>query len=176
MEEPNAAVITRWLNPQTEWQPPPNGRVDRPHWLVEHYARSADLRVTVVNYGERQPGAEDVWLHLSRPVAGQQTLDTTNGNAVFSASGAYLLLTMPFLLIAMDAQTMQAWHFALPDRTMLLSAEWAGEQVVGKLLAYGQPTTAASTIGPYPWATITTQWQPGLGPAAVTVPPLGNLP
>ena len=173
MEQQHAAVITRWLNPQTDWQPSPNHRADQPQWIVEHYSLVADLRVTVLNYGERQPGAEDVWLHLSRPVAGQQTFDTTNGEAAFSTSGAYLLFTMPFLLIAIDARTMQAWHFALPDRTMLLSAGWAGEQIVGKLLAYGKPTTAARAIGPYSWAAITTQWQPGLG-AAVTARPLGN--
>ena len=176
MEEPTTAVITRWLNPQTDWQPVPNGRTDQPHWLVEHYSLVADLRVTILNYGERQPGAEDVQLQLSRPVAGQQIFDTTNGDAAFSASGAYLLFTMPFLLIALDAQRMQAWHFALPDRTMLLSAGWVGEQVVGKLLAYGKPATAASAIGPYAWAAITTQWQPGLGAAAITARPLGNPP
>lgn len=168
MEQQNAAVITRWLDPQTDWQPPPNHRADRPHWIVEHYSLVTDLRVTVLNYGERQPGAEDVLLYLSRPVAGQQLFDTTNGDAVFSASGAYVLFTMPFLLIAIDAQSMHTWHFALPNRTMLLSAGWAGEQVVGKLLAYGQPLDAATPIGPYPWTAITTQWQPGLGPAAST--------
>ncbi len=173
MEETTTAVITRWLQPQTDWQPPSNGRGDQPHWLVEHFSLVADLRVTILNYGERQPGAEDVRLHLSRPVAGQQIFDTTNGDAAFSASGIYLLFTMPFLLIAIDAQRMQAWHFALPDRTMLLSAGWAGEQVVGKLLAYGKPADAATLIGPYTWAAITTQWQPGLGPAG-TATLLGN--
>ena len=168
-------MTTRWLDPKAAWQPPPGAPPTLPDFIIEHYSQPADLRVTVLNYGERQPGAEDVLLHLSRPVAGQETFDTTNGDAAFSASGAYLLFTMPFLLIAIDAQTMQAWHFALPNRTMLLSAEWAGEQVVGKLLAYGKPTDAATLIGPYTWAALTTHWQPGLGPA-VTALPLGNLP
>lgn len=88
--------------------------------------------MTVLNYGERQPGAEDVLLHLSRPVAGQQTFDATNGDATFSASGAYLLLTMPFLLITMDAQTMQAWHFALPQ------PNHAAQRRVGRRAGGGQ--------------------------------------
>lgn len=33
---------------------------------------------------------------------------------------------MPFLLIAIDAQTMQAGHFTLPNQTMLYSAGWGG--------------------------------------------------
>lgn len=167
-------VTSRWLDPKTAWQPLPGLPTKVPDFIIEHYSHPADLRVTVLNYGERQPGAEDVVLHMSRLLAGQQLFHTTNGDASFSASGAHLLLAMPFLLIAVDAQTMQAWHFALPDRTMLLSAGWAGEQVVGKLLAYGKPTTAASAIGPYTWDAITTQWQAGLGPAAGTALPLGN--
>ena len=167
------AVTSRWLDPKTAWQPLPGMPTKLPDFIIEHYSHPADLRVTVLNYGERQPGAEDVVLHMSRLLAGQQLFHTTNGDASFSASGAYLLLAMPFLLIAVDAQTMQAWHFALPDRTMLLSAGWAGEQVVGKLLAYGKPTDAATLIGPYTWDAITTQWQAGLE-AAGTAPRLGN--
>lgn len=163
---PTPALITRWLDPKTAWQPVPGAPAHPPHFIVEHTSHPADLQVTIFNYGERQPGAEDVLVQLSRPVAGQQLFTTTNGDASFSDNGAYLLLTMPFLLIAIDAHTMQSWHYALPDRTMLLNAGWAGTQVVGKLLAYSQPTAAATPIGPYPWDAITTQWQPGLGTAA----------
>ncbi len=163
---PTPALTTRWLDPNTAGQPVPGAPARPPDFIVEHTSHPADLRVTIRNYGERQPGAEDVLLQLSRPVAGQQLFVTTNGNASFSENGAHLLLTMPFRLIAIDAHTMQGWHYTLPNRTMLLSAGWEGERLVGKLLAYGQPTAAATLIGPYTWAAITAQWQPGLGPAA----------
>lgn len=162
---PLPAVTTRWLNPKTDWQPPP-GMTKPPDYIIEHHSHPADLRVTILNYGERQPGAEDVQLHLSRPLAGQQIFDTTNGDATFSASGAYLLLATPFLLIAVDAHTMQAWHYALPDRTMLYHAGWEGERLAGKMIPYGKRVDAAIMIGPYTWAEVTDQWQPGVGRAA----------
>jgi hypothetical protein len=162
-------VTTRWLDPKTDWHPQP-GLAKPPDLIIEHHSHSADLRVTILNYGERQPGAEDVQLHLSRPLAGQQIFDTTNGDATFSASGAYLLLATPFLLIAIDAHIMQAWHYALPDRTMLYNAGWEGERLVGKLIPYGKRADAAITIGPYTWAEVTDQWQPGLGRAAAFTP------
>lgn len=162
-------VTTRWLDPKTDWHSQP-GMGKPPDFIVEHHAHAADLRVTIRNYGERQPGAEDVELHLSRPLAGQQVYDTTNGDATFSANGAYLLLATPFLLVAIDAQTMQAWHYALPDRTMLYNAGWEGERLVGKMIPYGKRVDAAIAIGPYTWAEVTDQWQPGIGRAAAFTP------
>jgi hypothetical protein len=166
---PLPAVTTRWLDPKTDWQPPP-GMTKPPDFIIEHHSYPADLRVTILNYGERQPGAEDVQLHLSRPLAGQQIFDTTNGDATFSASGAYLLLATPFLLIAIDAHTMQAWHYALPNRTMLYHAGWEEERLAGKMIPYGKRAEAAITIGPYTWAEVTSQWQPGPGRAAAFTP------
>lgn len=163
------AVTTRWLDPKIDWQPQP-GLAKSPDFIIEHHSHPADLRVKILNYGERQPGAEDVALQLSRPLAGQQIFDTTNGDATFSASGAYLLLATPFLLIAIDAHTMQAWHYALPDRTMLYNAGWEGERVVGKMIPYGKRMEAALTIGPYTWAEVMVQWQPGIGRAAAFTP------
>lgn len=159
-------VTTRALDPKTAWQGflGETGRL--PHFISEHYSQPADLRVLVLNYGERQPGAEDILLYLNRPVAGEQYFDTTNGAAFFSASGAYLLLTMPFLLIAIDAYTLQAWHYTLPDRTMLLSAGWSAECVVGQLVAYGKRTDEAEPLGPWTWGELTRTWPPGLGRAA----------
>lgn len=163
------AVTTRWLDPKTDWQPQP-GMAKPPDFIIEHHSHPADLRVTILNYGERQPGAEDVQLHLSRPLTGQQFFDTTNGDATFSASGTHLLLATPFLLIAVDAHTMQAWHYALPDRTMLYHAGWEGERLVGKLIPYGKRADAAIPIGPYTWAEVTAQWQLGVGRAAAFTP------
>ena len=160
------AVTTRPLDPKTAWQPEPGATTSPPHFMIEHYSRPADLRVTILNFGERQPGAEDILLQLSRPVAGQQHFDTTNGDATFSASGAYLLLAMPFLLVAIDAHTLDAWHYTLPDRTMLLSAGWTGECVVGRLIAYGKRADDAEPLGPWAWAELIRTWQPGLGRAA----------
>lgn len=162
-------VTTRWLDPKTDWQPQPD-MTKPPDFIIEHHSHAADLRVTILNYGERQPGAEDVALHLSHPLAGQQCFDTTNGDATFSASGAYLLLATPFLLIGIDAHTMQAWHYALPDRTMLYQAGWEGDRLVGKMIPYGKRADAAIPIGPYTWAEVTSQWQPGLGRAAAFIP------
>ncbi|MEZ4737149.1 MAG: hypothetical protein R3E79_59475 [Caldilineaceae bacterium] len=164
------AVTTRRLDPKAEWQSPPGLPAQPPAFLIEHHSQPADLRVTILNYGERQPGAETVLLYLSRPVAGHQIFATTNGDAAFSASGAYLLLSTPFLLVAIDAHTRQAWHYVLPNRTMLLNAGWEGERLVGKLVGYGKSVDAATTIGPYTWAELTAQWQPGLGRAATFTP------
>ena len=166
---PLPAVTTRWLDPKTDWHPQP-GVMKPPDFIIEHHSHPAELRVTILNYGERQPGAEDVQLQLSRPLAGQQIFDTTNGDASFSTSGAYLLLTTPFLLIAIEAHTMQAWHYALPDRTMLYHAGWEGERLVGKMIPYGKRADAAITIGPYTWTEVTTAWQPGLGHAPAFTP------
>ncbi|MCE7982628.1 MAG: hypothetical protein DYG89_15695 [Caldilinea sp. CFX5] len=157
-------VTTRWLDPKTEWQPSPGTPTKLPDFIVEHYSQPADLRVMILNYGERQPGAEDVVVQLSRPVAGQQLFHTTNGDAAFSASGDYLLLAMPFLLIVIDAHTMQAWHYPLPNRTMLLNAGWEGDRLRGAMLAYGKRTEEAETLGPWEWAEIIAQWSPGVGP------------
>jgi len=166
---PPPAVTTRWLDPKTDWHPQP-GMTKPPDFMLEHHSHPADLRVTILNYGERQPGAEDVELQLSRPLAGQQRFDTTNGDAIFSASGAYLLLATPFLLIAIDAHAMQAWHYALPDRTMLYHAGWEGERLMAQMIPYGKRADGAIAIGPYTWAEVTAQWQPGIGRAAAFTP------
>lgn len=163
------AVTTRPLDPETVGHVLPGAPDRPPHFIIEHTSHPADLRVTIFNYGERQPGAEDVLLQLSRPVAGQQLFTTTNGNAGFSDNGAYLLLTMPFLLIAVDAHTMHAWHYALPDRTMLLRAGWTHEGVVGQLVAYGKRAAEAEPLGPWAWGELIRTWQPGLGRAATAV-------
>ncbi len=137
-----------------------------PHYGVEHISHTADLRATVLNYGERQPGAETVLLRLSRAVDGLRSIWTTNGDAQFSASGALLALNLPFQVIVIDAATLQARHCALPNRTMLLGAHWDGERFVARYLAYGKSSDAATTIGPLAWADVVQQWHAGLGPAA----------
>ncbi len=137
-----------------------------PHYGVEHISHPADLRVTVLNYGERQPGAETVLLRLSRAIDGMRSIWTTNGDAHFSSSGRLLALHLPFQLIVIDASALQARHFALPDRTMLLGANWDDERFVARYLAYGKASSAAATLGPLTWADITQHWQIGLGPAA----------
>ena len=137
-----------------------------PHYAVEHHSHPADLRVTVLNYGERQPGAETVLLRLSRAVDGMRDIWTTNGNAQFSPSGRLLALHLPFQLIVIDAATRQARHLALPERNMLLGATWEDEQFIARYLAYGKRSDAAETIGPLTWVEITQCWQTGLGPAS----------
>ncbi|MEZ4865833.1 MAG: hypothetical protein R3C14_31255 [Caldilineaceae bacterium] len=159
-------VTRRNLDPATHWEPLAGESLQRPDFIIELYSLPADLRVTIHNHGERQPGAETIYLHLSRPVAGQQRLHTTNGGAIFSESGLYLLLHTPFLLIAIDAQTRQAWHYRLPPRTMLLTCGWEAERIVGKMVPYGKRAADAESIGPWSWTMITHQWQPGLGSVA----------
>jgi hypothetical protein len=123
------------------------------------------LQVTVLNYGERQPAAENVLLKFNRPILGHEQLRTTNGDASFSESGKLLLLQTPFLLIVVDAATQQTWHFALPNRTMLTNSHWTGDQLRARLLAYGKPTGGEQTLGPWTWEEICRHWQPGLGRA-----------
>ena len=137
-----------------------------PHYAVEHTSHSADLSVTVLNYGERQPGAETVLLRLSRAVDGLRNIWTTNGDAQFSPSGRLLALNLPFQVIVIDGATLQARHVALPNRTMLLGAKWDGERFVARYLAYGNASDAAETIGPLALVEIAQLWQAGLGPAA----------
>jgi hypothetical protein len=122
-------------------------------------SRPADLQVLVLNYGERQPGAEDVLLKLSRPVMGQEVLDTTNGNASFSTSGRLLALALPFEVIVIQCNDMAARRFALPNRTMLMSAKWADEQLLVRYLAYARPVSEAVTLGPLSWETIVAGWE-----------------
>lgn len=160
------AVTVRQLDPATDWQPMAGEDLQRPDYIVEHYSRPADLRVAVQNHGERQPGAETVYLQLSRPVEGQQRFRTTNGDACFSQSGRLLLLKGPFLLIAVDAHTLQAWHYRLRMRTMLLGAQWQGEELAVRIIGYGQRVADAEVLGPWGWTHITTTWTPGLGGAA----------
>lgn len=137
-----------------------------PHYGIEYISHPADLRITVLNYGERQPGAETVLLRLSRPIEGLRNVWTTNGDACFSPSGRLLALNLPFQVIVIDGTTLQARHVALPDRTMLLGANWDGERFVARYLAYGKPSSAAVTLGPLTSADIAQHWQTGLGPAA----------
>lgn len=154
-------VTRRWLNPATELAALVNEQTRLPDWAEELYSQPADLRVTILNFGERQPAAEDVYFHFSRPVAGRHQLFLTSGTAAFSASGAYLLIHNIFVLIVIEAQSLQAWHYVAPTRTLFLGVGWQDEQVVGKMLAYGQPTAAAQPWGPWSWAEITQRWGPG---------------
>jgi hypothetical protein len=124
---------------------------------------TADLRVMVMNYGERQPGAEDVLLKLSRPVLGLSELDTTNGDAHFSESGRLLVLALPFEVIAIRCEDMHARHFALPNRTMLMSATWNGDQLLVRWLPYARPASETVTLGPLSWEAIAATWAAGLG-------------
>ncbi len=161
---PSEFVTRRYLNPDHDLPAHVHDTWGLPHYGNELTSHSAELRVTVLNFGERQPGAENVLIKLSRPVLGQQTFHTTNGDASFSASGALLLVQTPFLLISLDAHTMQPWHFALPNRTMLISASWQSEQLTAQMMPYGQ--RIAQPLGPWSWTVITKQWQSGLGRAA----------
>lgn len=122
-------------------------------------SRPADLQVLVLNYGERQPGAEDVLLKLSRPVMGQVLLDTTNGDAHFSPSGLLLAFALPFEVIAIDCASMHARRFALPNRTMLMSAAWEDDRLLVRYLAYARPVSEAMTLGPLSWDAIALGWE-----------------
>lgn len=142
-------------HPRADRRPPDHGML-----LTSH---PADLKVLVMNYGERQPGAEDVLLKLSRPVMGHSELDTTNGDAHFSTSGRLLAFALPFEVIAVECASMQARHFALPDRTMLMSAAWDEDQLLVRWLPYARPANEAVTLGPLSWDAITATWATGLG-------------
>lgn len=162
---PQPAVTQRHLGAD-ELAPFRDPKSGVPHYGVEHISHTADLRATVLNYGERQPGAETVLLRLSRAIDGLRNIWTTNGEAQFSPSGMLLALNLPFQVIVIDAATMRARHYALPYRTMLLSANWDAERFAARYLAYGKPSSAAETLGPLTWADIVQQWPAGLGPAA----------
>lgn len=167
---PVPAVTTRMLDPHSDLPSLPGAPQHPPDYIIEHHAPAADLRVLVINYGERQPGAEELFLWLSRPVAGYQCIATTNGDAEFSPHGTYLLLRSPFLLVVIETQTLAARHYRLPDRTMLLSTDWEGERLVVRLVGYSQPSAAATTLGPFTWADLSAHWQPGLGQAPAFQP------
>ena len=137
-----------------------------PHYTYQLDSPAGNLTVTMLNYGERQPGAETVDLCLSRPVAGCSVFHTTNGIARFSPSGARLLLHDLFVIILIDTQTMTPWCYQLPTRTLFYGLHWEGEILTGKTLKYGRSVQQADTFGPWDWAAITATWRPGLGGAA----------
>ena len=127
------------------------------------------LTVDVLNYGERQPGAEDVILHFSRPIGPHHCmcLSSTNGAAKFSPNGKYLIVHDLFSIIAVaitaGAAPLEAWHFSVPQRHLLLSLAWDDECVVGQTLGYGKPMDAVTRLGPWTWDVLVATWQPGLG-------------
>ena len=134
-----------------------------PDYAYQLQSQPGNLTVSVLNYGERQPGAETVHVQFSRPIEGCTCLSTTNGIATFSPSGTRLLLHDLFAIIAIDAHTMKAWHYVLPARTLFLAADWDAELVTGSTLAYGRPTTDAIVFGPWSWEQLVSTWRTGLG-------------
>ncbi|MFN8441630.1 MAG: hypothetical protein U0175_12700 [Caldilineaceae bacterium] len=136
-----------------------------PDYAYQLHSQPVDLTVTVVNYGERQPGAETVHLRLSRPVAGVSTFDTTNGVASFSQSGNLLLLHTLFSALVIDCRSMNVWRYTVRNRALFLDLVWEGEQLRGSVIGYGKSMSEAESFGPWSLEEIMQQWQAGLGQA-----------
>ena len=134
-----------------------------PDYAYQLHSHVGKLTVTVINYGERQPGAETVHIRLSRPVEGCDCLDTTNGIAEFSGSGTHLLLYDLFTILVIDVRSMHVRHFALPPRTLFRAVGWEGEAIIGKTHGYAQPISEVKPFGPWPWETIEAEWKAGIG-------------
>lgn len=139
--------------------------IKTPDYAYQLHSQPVDLTVTVVNYGERQPGAETIHLRLSRPVEGVSLFDTTNGEASFSTSGNLLLLHTLFSALVIDCRSMNGWRYTVRDRALFLDLAWKGESVRGRILGYGKQTSEAEPFGPWNLEEIMQQWQPGLGQA-----------
>lgn len=137
-----------------------------PDYAYQLHSQRVDLTVTVVNYGERQPGAETVHLRLSRPVAGVSIFDTTNGVASFSPSGNLLLLHTLFSALVIDCRSMEVWRYTVRDRALFLNVAWEGEKLRGSIIGYGKSMSEAESFGLWSLEEIMQQWQPGLGQAS----------
>ena len=132
-------------------------------YAYQLYSAPADLTVTLINYGERQPAAETVEIRLSRGIAGEESFSTTNGNALFSESGQILLLHDSFLLIVVETRSMSAWHFPVGERIFLVGAHWQGEQLYFSRLPYGRPSSETETLGPLSLQEIIRECDLGVG-------------
>lgn len=144
--------------------------VTPPDYAFQLYSVPANLTVSILNYGERQPGAETIEIRLSASVEGENFFYTTNGNALFSQSGSLLLLHDSFLPIVIDTATLRAWHYKIADRTFLLSPKWDGERLIGSTLGYGKRIPDAEPFGPWSKDDIIQHWQQGLGSWVKTTP------
>lgn len=129
---------------------------------------ASDIVVSIEDHGEHHMGASHIYLRLNRRVGGRKVFRSTNGRAVFSARGQFLILHDALLVIFFDRDRNKVHHLSSKHGLYYKNALFEEARIIiTQRDGFGKDIESIVI----PLSGISIIMKPGLGPAR-----WGNMP